>query len=142
MQMLSVPTPCMPGRALPLCTPHGLERGGVYGHAWALTRKTAQARSENSYSDARPTFPSPNTHKQRLGRHKTHTDAQPRHFTRAMAETLTTASPGVISQLVGHKNFVRVNPMSDRFEVSRSDWGGGMRGYIGADCRRAPHSHS
>lgn len=36
-----------------------------------------------------------------------------------MPGTLATTSPAIISQLVGHKNFVRVNPMSDRFEIKR-----------------------
>lgn len=40
-------------------------------------------------------------------------------YTHNMAEasSTATASPGGISQLVGHKNFVRHNPLSDRFEV-------------------------
>jgi len=63
-----------------------------------------------------------------------------------MAETpataMSTASLGGISQLVGHENFSRHNPMSDRFEVGKE---GGRKGQEGRRGRTAnamaPHAN-
>ena len=108
----------LPGRALPPRAPHGLDKGRDCGRGWAVGQWHGQGKQAGRKLMSSPLFlfPFPQTHQ----------------HTEAMAETpataTSTASLGGIRQLVGHKNFVRHNPMSDRFEVGKE---GGRKGRKG-----------